>query len=117
MALGKLRSLNYINDESFARTWALSRAQTRYYGPKKIEQELRSKGVSQPLIRSVVGATFACGDEEKTAKALLQKKFRGTNLRDPKTLRRACALLERHGYSHQVIFDLVRRRAEDDDNL
>ena len=73
-----------------------------------------AKGIDQPLIRDVIGATFARGDEEKNASALLGKKFRGVDLSDPKTLRRACAFLERYGYSPQVISNLVQRRAEDD---
>ena len=113
-ALGKLRSLNYINDVSFARSWASSRAAGRNYGPKRIEQELRAKGVGQPLIRDVIGSTFAHGDEEKNAKNLLDKKFKGINLRDPKVLRRATAFLARHGYSTQVIYSLMGRRAQDD---
>ncbi|HUC99091.1 MAG TPA: regulatory protein RecX [Candidatus Polarisedimenticolaceae bacterium] len=113
-ALEKLRSLNYINDEAFARSWTLSRAAGRKYGPKRIEQELKAKGVGQPLIRDVIGATFAHGDEEKNAKKLLEKKFKGVNFGDPKVLRRASAFLARRGYSSQVIFSLMRRRPEDD---
>jgi regulatory protein len=113
-ALGKLRSLNYINDESFARAWALSRAKNRNYGPKRIEQELRAKGIGQPLIRDAIGATFARGEEEKNARNLLERNFTGVNLSDPKILRRASAFLERRGYSSQVIFNLMRRRAGDD---
>jgi SOS response regulatory protein OraA/RecX len=75
---------------------------------------LRAKGIDQPLIRGVIGAIFARGDEEKNAQTLLNKRFRGVDLSDPKTSRRACAFLERRGYSSQVIFDLVQRRAEDD---
>jgi SOS response regulatory protein OraA/RecX len=75
---------------------------------------LRAKGVDQPLILSVIEAAFARGDEEKNAQSLLDKKFRGVDLSDPKTLRRACAFLERRGYSRQVIFNLVQRRSEDD---
>jgi SOS response regulatory protein OraA/RecX len=75
---------------------------------------LRAKGVGQSLILNVIDATFARGDEENNAKSLLDKNFKGVNLGDPKTLRRACAFLERRGYSSQVIFNLVRRPAEDD---
>jgi regulatory protein len=92
----------------------LSRAANRNYGPKRIERELRAKGVAQSLIQDVIGATFARGDEEKNARNLLEKKFKGVNLSDPKNLRRAGAFLERRGYSSQVVFNLMRRRAEDD---
>ena len=63
------------------------------YGPKRIEQELKAKGVGQPLIMNAIDATFARGDEEKNAKTLLDKNFTAINLGDPKTLRRACAFL------------------------
>lgn len=92
----------------------MSRAANRNYGPKRIERELRDKGVDQSLVREVIGATFARGNEEKNARNLLEKKFRGVDLNDPKILRRAGAFLERRGYSSQVIFNLMRRRAEDD---
>jgi regulatory protein len=92
----------------------LSRIAGRSYGPRRIEQELRAKGVEQPLIRDVIGATFALGEEEKNAKSLLEKKFKGINLRDPKVLRRASAFLARRGYSSQVIFSLMRRCSDDD---
>jgi SOS response regulatory protein OraA/RecX len=66
------------------------------------------------LILNIIGATFAHGDEEKNAKILFEKSFKGVNLGDPKALRRACAFFERRGYSSEVIFNLMRRRAEDD---
>jgi regulatory protein len=112
--LGKLRALKYIDDESFARDWALSRAGNRGYGPKRIKQELRAKGVGQPLIREIIGVIFGYGDEEKNARALLEKKFRGIDLRDPKALRRASAFLARRGYSSEVIFALVRQQMQGD---
>ena len=49
--LEKLCSLNYLNDETFARNWAHSRAETCGYGPNRIEQELRTKGIDQALIK------------------------------------------------------------------
>jgi SOS response regulatory protein OraA/RecX len=75
---------------------------------------LEAKGVGRSLILDIIDATFARGDEEKNAKTLLDKNFKGVNLGDPKSLRRACAFFERRGYSSEVIFNLVRRRAEDD---
>ena len=66
------------------------------------------------MIRDVIGATFAHGDEEKNAKNLLEKKFKEVDFRDPKILRRASAFLALRGYSSEVIFSLMRRRAKDD---
>jgi regulatory protein len=106
--LEKLRSLNYINDGSFARNWALARAQSRGYGPKRIEQELTTKGIVPSVIREVMRETLDHCDEKTQAKKLLTKRFRREAFRDPKTLRRAIAFLQHRGYSDEVISDLFR---------
>jgi regulatory protein len=112
--LEKLRNLNYLNDETFARNWARSRAETRAYGPKRIEQELRAKGIDQARIRQVIGETFGQLDESARAKSLLEKRFKNRQLDDPKWLRRAVGFLQRRGYSSQVIIDLLKYPREED---
>jgi regulatory protein len=113
-ALEKLRALNYINDETFARNWASGRATGRGYGPKRIHQELQKKGIREALIREVVRETFAQGEEREKAKSVLEKRFKDKQLSDPKMLRRAAGFLERRGYSSQVIFALLGSTAADD---
>jgi len=110
----KLRLLNYVDDAAFARHWSLSRANSRGYGPKRIEQELRSKGIGQALIRTAIGDAFDAGDESQRAKMALEKKFKGVSLKDPKIFRRAGAFLERRGFSSRVVFDLLRHAVKDD---
>jgi len=106
--------LNYLNDETFARNWAQERTESRRYGPRRIEQELRQKGIATPLIRDVVREIFAEGDEQQNAKVLIERRFRGQNLEDPKVLRRAVAFLQRRGYGRRVIVDLLRGPLEND---
>jgi SOS response regulatory protein OraA/RecX len=43
--IAKLRSLNYLDDLSFAQIWARSRLESRGYVPRRVEQELRLKGI------------------------------------------------------------------------
>jgi len=105
--LEKLRSLNYVDDGSFARDWALTKAQSRGYGPGRIEQELRAKGIAPSVIRQVIQETVAHCDERTRAKQLLAKRFRSEDFRDPKTLRRAIAFLRYRGYRDEVISDLL----------
>ena len=109
--LEKLRSLKYLDDESFARDWALTKA--RGYGPGRIEQELRTKGIVPSVIRQVIRETFDHCDEKTQAMKLLAKQFHGEDIRDLKTLRRAVAFLQRRGYSSQVISDLLRYPSEE----
>jgi regulatory protein len=112
--IAKLCSLNYLNDESFARNWALSRAQNRGYGPRRIEQELRTKGIVYSLAREVVRETFAQENEDTLARRLLAKHFTGQDLKEPSILRRAVALLQRRGYSAKIIFDLLKYSIDED---
>jgi regulatory protein len=113
-AIEKLHSLHYLNDETFAHTWALGRAQGRGYGPRRIEQELRIKGIGQALIREALREAFGEVDETERAKRLLTKHFKGGDYAEAKTLRRAVAFLQRRGYSSKVIFNLLRYSIEDD---
>ena len=112
--LTRLRSLNYLNDESFARNWALSRAQSHGYGPGRIAQELRAKGIGQAQAHEVVRATFQEENEESHARRLLARRFKGQNLADVKVVRRAAAFLQRRGYSSKIIFDLLRVSTDED---
>ena len=112
--IDKLLSFHYLDDEAFARSWALTRAQGRGYGPKRIDQELKNKGLSQALIRAALKETFDQVDEAASAKQFLAKRFKGENLKEPKTQRRAAACLQRRGYDSKVIFDLLRYPIEED---
>ncbi len=109
----KLHSLSYLDDEKFARNWASSRS-TRGYGQKRIEQELRSKGIAEGLIREILRETMDSEWETNNARALLAKKFAGHSLTDPREVRRAVAFLQRRGYSSDVIFTLLRHPLRDD---
>jgi regulatory protein len=110
----KLRTSHYLDDEAFARNWALARAQNNGYGPKRIDQELRSKGIDQSLIREAMRETFDQVDEAERAKRLLAKRFKSEDLTEPKALRRAAVYLQRRGYGGKVIFDLLRYSIEED---
>jgi regulatory protein len=111
--MGKLRALNYIDDEAFARDWALLRAQSRGCGPKKIAQDLETRGIDPSLIRAAVREAFEQEDELERAREILGKQFRSEDLREPRALRRAVAFLERRGYSDKVISALLRHPTGD----
>jgi regulatory protein len=109
--LARLRSLNLLNDEIFARNWAWSRAERRGYGPLKVAGELRQKGISQQLVRQVLRETFGQQGVKERAKSLLEKKFRDQDLNDRRVLRRAADFLQRRGYHDDVIAELLREPA------
>ncbi len=112
--LERLGSLNLLNDETYARDWALTRAANHGYGLKRIERELRQKGISEPLIDTILRETFAEQDERKRARALLDKKFKDQDLSDLKVLRRASNYLHRRGYSESIILELLKGHTDPD---
>ncbi len=112
--LSRLRKLNFLNDEQFARDWALARAEGRGYGFLRSERELRDKGVSQSLIQQIVVEIFGQNEGKERAQALLEKRFRDQDLGDPRVLRRAVAFLQRRGYQERVITELLKSPVEGD---
>ena len=107
--LSRLRSLKLVNDETFARSWAQTRAENRGYGPLRIKRELGQKGISQSLIGRVLQETFNQEEEKQRARKLLERRFRGEDLSDLKILRRAVDFLRRRGYRDSVIGEVVKQ--------
>jgi regulatory protein len=112
--IGKLRSLNYLDDLSFAQLWARSRLESRGYGPRRVERELSQKGIDARVIRDTLQQILQQTSEQESARKILTKRFGGANLDDAKTQRRAVALLQRRGFSSKVIYDLLKYRIDED---
>ena len=106
--------MNLVNDENFARDWAQSRVTHLGYGPKRIESELRQKGIANDLIAKILEETFPGQEERERARILLEKKFKNQDLRDLRVLRRATNLLYRHGYSEATINELCTGSVDPD---
>lgn len=111
--LKRLRSLDLLNDEAFARDWASARVEGRGYGPLRIERELRQKGIAKALVNQVVRETFKQQEGKERARALLERRFRGQDLNDRKILQRAVAFLQRRGYRNSVIAEVLRQPLEE----
>ena len=112
--IAKLRSLNYLDDLSFAQIWVRSRLVSRGYGPRRVEQELRLKGIDASVIRETMLESLKNTSEQESARTILTKRFGGASLQDSKAQRRAVALLQRRGFSSKVIFDLLKYRVDED---
>jgi regulatory protein len=104
-----LLRLGYINDEQFARQWAASRVRTRGFGRRRIEQELRQKGVSREIIGGTLEDLFEEASELEVARREAEKKLRslarfGSEVRK----RRLAGFLERKGFSSEIIRSVMR---------
>ena len=102
----RLREVGLLDDERYAARLARSLSEQKHYPRRRIEQELRRRGISNGLIQTVVSDLD--GEDFEQALALLQKKYYN-KLNDPDSRRRVIAALARRGFSYGAI-----RRAMDE---
>lgn len=70
--LERLRALDLVNDESFARAWVANRRLLKSVSQRRLVQELRQKRVASDIIDSVLAADET--DERDALRGLVEKK-------------------------------------------
>ena len=101
--------LGYVDDRKFSCQWAASRARLRGYGRHRIEQELRQKGVDKETIREAIAETIPREDERENARRVAEKKLSSMKGLEPEARKRRLAgFLERKGFPHEIIWDILR---------
>ena len=111
-AVERLEELGYVNDERYARSLAAELYERRGMGKRRIEQELRERGVSRDIASACVEELD--GDDVERITALLNTKFAG-RFSDEKGRRRTFAALTRLGYSCSDIRSAMRQADEEYD--
>lgn len=100
--------LGYLDDGKFAAQWAASRVRSRGFGRRRLEQELRIKGISRDIIKGTLGTLFEEVPEAETARKEAEKKLRTLTRFEPEVRRRRLAgFLERKGYSSEIIRNVL----------
>jgi regulatory protein len=93
--LDHLVSRKQLSDERFAAERA--RSLSRKYGPARIRQDLKARGIVKDVIEQL-----SAGDEAERAKAILTRKYR-----EPAASREECArrarFLQGRGFSYDAI--------------
>jgi regulatory protein len=108
-ALSNLIRLGYIDDEKFADQWAQSRVRLRGLGRRRIEQELRDKGVDRETVRRALADVLTADLEIETARKAAERKLTTMKTLDRETRRRRIAgFLERRGFSYEVIRNILK---------
>lgn len=99
-----LEELGYLNDREYA-LWVIRSYRSRGYGPMRMRQELRRRGVSQELCEELLAE---CGENGEAIDAFLKKKLGGPAA-DRRELKRAADALARRGFSYEEIRSGLRR--------
>jgi regulatory protein len=114
--IGELEGQGYVDDPAFARQWAEARARRQRMGSRRIGEELRAKGIPQPLAAAAVRHAFSEVPEEAQALDAARRRLpvlsRGNPARLPSRL---LEYLLRRGYPPETARRVVRQlcRVED----
>lgn len=104
-----LDRFGYVNDHEFANQWARSRVRLRGFGKRRIEQELRDKGIARNVINDITSLVFEAEPEFQVALREAEKKLKQLRLFAPEVRKRRIAgLLERKGFSTEIIGTILR---------
>lgn len=101
--LDRLLQKGYVDDEKFAHYWAENRSQTKGASKRKLQAELRAKGVDVAIIDKALGDSTR-SDEDELQKIIVKKQRRYD---DPQKF---MMYLVRQGFS----YDAVKKALSDD---
>jgi regulatory protein len=103
-AVTLLTKQGLLNDEQFARLYANSKIHTKPVGRKKLETELKRKGLAPDLVQKSL-ESLSDYDEKQAARDLVARRFeRMSDLPKEKKKARLFGFLARRGFSQNVIF-------------
>src|SRR4030042_3250508 len=103
----KLKHLELIDDEEFARWWVEQRLLFKPKSKRILNDELRAKGIKKDTIEDVLDSSEV--DEVKIAKALLEKKkYKWEKLPGLEAKRKKRDFLVRNGFSWDVIRKIMK---------
>ncbi|WP_374225447.1 regulatory protein RecX [Actinomadura sp. NEAU-AAG7] len=106
--LSRFTDVGLIDDEAFAQAWVRSRHAGRGLAKRALAAELRRRGVAGETVNEAV-ETLEPEQEERTARALVERKLRSTRGVDPvKRTRRLVGMLARKGYPPGLSYRVVK---------
>jgi regulatory protein len=106
--LDRFGEVGLVDDAAFADAWVTSRQAGRGLAPRALANELRQRGVPEPLIADALGRVDD-EDVESAARDLVTRRARSSaGLPTPVRMRRLVAMLNRKGYSGELAVRVVR---------
>lgn len=106
--ISELISTNFLNEERFAKAFALGKFRIKGWGKIKIQQHLKAKRVSAPLIKTAL-QQIDLDDYEQKLTDLIQKKV-GDEFSQLSLIERAKLVryLQSKGYENSLIFERIK---------
>jgi regulatory protein len=114
--VAQLKEKRYLDDQSYAETYARLRQENEKFGARRVRQGLRQKGVSASLTEQAVDARYGETNEETLARAHLERK-RIAKPKNEKETARVMRRLMAAGFSTGVIYKILRQWNVPDESL
>ncbi len=99
-----LKEHDFLNDKRFSEEWA-SFVIKKGFARKRVQYELRRKGIAEDLIEEILGKLFSKIDETEMALRVVQKKRK--MLKNERDFQRISEFLRRRGYSFSTINTVI----------
>ena len=114
--LSSLKQYGYLNDRTFADSFAAARRDNQSFGKMRVLRDLRTKRVPSKVAEQAVQQAFEGKDEVALIEQYLERKFRGVDLAellsDEKKLASAYRRLRTAGYSSGNSIRVLKRYAD-----
>jgi regulatory protein len=105
--VARLKERRYLDDQSYAETYARLRQENEKLGARRVRQDLRQKGVKAELVETTLDARYGGTNEETLARQFLERK----RLRKPENEKETARIMRRlvaAGFSTGVIYKILR---------
>jgi regulatory protein len=112
----RLKDQGYLNDARYAAAYSSYRRDTEKFGRRRIETDLKTKGVHGDVIAKAVASAYEDVKEEDLARAYLRRK-RLEKPKDQKQTARIFRNLMRAGFGSKTIFTILKKWDVDDETL
>jgi regulatory protein len=112
----RLKDQGYLNDARYAAAYSSYRRDTEKYGRRRVETDLKAKGVHGDVIAKAISATYEDVREEELARAYLRRK-RLEKPKDQKQTARIFRNLMRAGFGSKTIFTILKKWDVDEETL
>lgn len=114
--VARLSEQHYLDDRSYAETYARLRQENEKLGQRRVRQNLRQKGVSAALVDKTISESYAKTNEEALARQHLERK----RIRKPENEKETARVMRRlvaAGFSTGVIYKILRQWNVPDESL
>jgi regulatory protein len=106
--IARLKAQRYLNDTSYASSYARLRQENQSFGKRRVRQDLAQKGVHAEVIAKTLDAAYDDVNEEELARRHLERK-RIKQPANEKEAARVMRTLVRAGFSSGVIFRILKK--------